>query len=135
MASAMFFSRIGGSGGCMELPTGKGKVDFNHGVALSRQLLPDDPRGTFTLTFPSVKVGSEIHLFLPDTTEIGVGVESSTTGQVITIPRYLAGNARNNVRVLITNLAYYILDFTLTLTADSSIPTFQRVDTNYNNPS
>lgn len=99
----------------------------------SRQLLATDPIGDVTLTFPNVKAGSEIHIYAPDGTEI-VGVESAIVGQQLTLQRYPSGSANNTVRIFICSLAYEDLDFNLTLSVSSDIPTFQRPDRNYRNP-
>ncbi|MEJ7805650.1 MAG: hypothetical protein WKG03_06980 [Telluria sp.] len=41
----------------------------------------------------------------------------------------------NNVRILIINLAYEVVDLTIELgTTNTTVPVFQRIDRNYRNP-
>ncbi len=100
----------------------------------SRQPLPTDPVGTVSVSFSGVKVGSEIKLFNADKALLD-GTESSGVLPAFTMQRYAPGSQYNNVRILIMNLGYEVIDIPYELpSVNTTIPVFQRIDRNYRNP-
>ena len=70
------------------------------GAVIGRLRLPTDPIGTTTVTFDGVMAGSEIHVYLPDGTEL-TGVESCDANHALTWPVYVPGSANNTVSITI----------------------------------
>ena len=98
------------------------------------QRLPTDPIGTTTVTFSGVAAGSEIRVYLSDTTEVA-GVESGTADQSLSWDVYAPGSPNNTVRIVIIHPSYKIKEFTYTAAAGSqNIPVQQEPDKWYSNP-
>lgn len=101
--------------------------------ASSVAALPTDSIGTTTVTFSGINSGSEIRVYLPDTTELS-GIESCAVDQVLSWSVYTAGNANNTVRIVIIHPGYKIKEFTyLSQTGNQSIPVQQEPDKWYRN--
>lgn len=96
--------------------------------------LPDDPIGTANVTFSGVTVGSEIHIYLPDGTEL-IGTESCTINQQLSWPVYAPGSPNNMVTITIIKRGLRWQKFPYQSTVgSSSIPIFPQPDLGYNNP-
>lgn len=103
-------------------------------ISLGVFALPTDPIGTTSVTFTGVNAGSEIRVYLPDTTELA-GVESCANNQVLMWNVYASGSANNTVRIVIIHPDYKIKEFTyLSQTGNQSIPVQQEPDKWYSNP-
>lgn len=112
----------------------RGKWNNSGLTSISIQTLPTDPVGNTTITFSGVQAGSEIHVYLPDGTEVA-GVESCAAGQVLTWPVYASGSANNTVSITIIKrgLRWQKFNYASKLGAQS-IPIFPQPDLGYNNP-
>lgn len=125
------------------MPTGLAVADFQAArgrilptvsVILSRQSLPTDPAGTATVTFSGVQAGSEIRVYLPDSTEIA-GIESCAADQTLAWPAYVAGSPNNTVRIVILSNTYRLKEFTYTSSVGAqNLPIQQERDQWYSNP-
>ena len=103
-------------------------------VSLGVAAWATDPIGTTTVTFSGVNAGSEIRVYLPDTTE-AAGVELSGANPVLAWSVYAAGSPNNTVRIVIVHPSYKIKEFTYTSAAgNQSIPVQQEPDKWYSNP-
>ena len=101
-------------------------------VAINR--MPNDPVGTTAVTFSGVVAGSEIHVYLPDGTEL-TGVESCTENQALTWPVYASGSPNSTVYITILKRGLRWQKFSYTSKVGAqSIPIFQSTDLGYNNP-
>lgn len=99
MGSAVFFSKAGYSMGAVSLPDIRGRNNVNHLVAFSRQSLPTDPIGNFTLTLTNVVTGSAIQIESQDgTTTLHNSTASGSTVN-ITLQAYAAGSPLNDLRI------------------------------------
>lgn len=101
-------------------------------VAINR--MPTDPIGTTTVTFSGVQAGTEIHVYLPDGTEVA-GVESCGPNHVLAWSVYAAGSPNNTVYITLIKrgLQWRRFNYQSQLGAQS-IPIFQQSDLGYNNP-
>jgi len=96
--------------------------------------LPDDSIGSATTTFSGVNAGSEIRVYLPDTTE-AAGIETCAADQVLSWPVYASGSPNNTVRIVIVHPNYKIKEFAYTASVgNQSIPVQQELDKWYSNP-
>lgn len=113
---------------------GRGRA-VDHGLfAVGNARLPSDAIGTTTVTFSGVNAGSEIRVYLSDTTEVA-GVESGAADQSLSWDVYASGSPNNTVRIVIVHPSYKIKEFTYTATAgNQSIPVQQEPDKWYSNP-
>jgi len=103
-------------------------------VTLGVQRLSGEPTGTITCTFQGVIAGSEIRVFGPTEVE-RAGVETCDANHVLSWSAYAPGDANNNVRVKVINMAYKIKDFPYTVSAGAqSLPIQQEADPWYSNP-
>lgn len=103
-------------------------------VAIGRMRLPTETIGNAVVAFVGVQAGSEIRVYLPSGAE-AAGVETSSADHVLTWPAYSAGNANNNVRVVIVHPAYRIKEFSYTCQVGSqTLPVQQEPDKWYSNP-
>lgn len=105
-------------------------------VALSTGVFrfPTDPIGTTTVVFDGVHAGSEIHVYLPDGTELA-GVESCEANPVLSWPVYASGSANNTVSITLIKRGLRWQKFNYTSKAgEQSIPIFPLPDLGYNNP-
>lgn len=103
-------------------------------VSLGVAAWATDPIGTTTVTFSGVNAGSEIRVYLPDSTE-AAGIETCASNQVLSWSVYSSGSPNNTVRIVIVHPNYKIKEFTYTATAGSqSIPVQQEPDKWYSNP-
>ena len=97
-------------------------------AACSVAALPTDPVGTTTVTFSGVNAGSEIRVYLPDTTEVA-GVETCIENQVLSWPVYAAGSPNNTVRIVIVHPDYKIKEFLyISVSGKQSLPVQQERD-------
>lgn len=104
------------------------------GSSAGYQLLPTDPIGSCSVTFSGVNAGSEIHVYLPDGTEIA-GVESCVENQTLIWSVYPVGSPNNTVQITIIKRGLRWQKFSYVSTVgDSSIPIFPQPDLGYNNP-
>ena len=127
----------------MSLVHPAGLVTFS-GLATSKSLpmglcaylvaaLPTDPIGTTTVTFIGVNAGTEIRVYLPDSTELA-GVELCTANQVLSWPVYAPG-ANSVVTIRLINTAYKIKEFDYTsIVGNQALPVQQERDPWYSNP-
>lgn len=98
------------------------------------QRFPTDPIGSCSVTLSGVNAGSEIHVYLPDGTEIA-GVESCVENQTLVWSVYPVGSANNTVQITIIKRGLRWQKFSYVSTVgDSSIPIFPQPDLGYNNP-
>lgn len=103
-------------------------------AACSVAALPTDPVGTTIVTFSGVNAGSEIRIYLPDTTE-AAGIETCAADQMLSWPVYSAGSPNNTVRVVIIHLDYKIKEFNYTsVVGTQSLPVQQERDKWHSNP-
>lgn len=95
---------------------------------------PTDPVGTTTITFSGVTVGSEIHVYLSDGTEL-TGTESCTANQQLTWQVYAPGSPNNTVSITIIKrgLRWQKFEY-ISSVGDKTIPLFPQPDLGYNNP-
>ena len=116
-------------------PSGRGYVNQFGGANASGVFsFPTDPIGSTTVTFDGVNAGSEIHVYLPDGTEL-TGVESCDANHALTWPVYAAGSANNTVSITIIKRGLRWMKFTyLSRLGAQSIPIFPLPDLGYNNP-
>lgn len=104
------------------------------GVLLGRLRLPTDPIGATTVAFEGVQPGSEIHVYLPDGTEVA-GVESCAANQELAWPVYAPGSVNNTVSITIIKRGLRWQKFTYASKLGAqSIPIFPQPDLGYNNP-
>ena len=103
-------------------------------LAVSVNRMPNDPIGTTTVTFSGVQAGTEIHVYLPDGTEVA-GVESCGPNHVLAWSVYAAGSPNNTVYITLIKrgLQWRRFNYQSQLGAQS-IPIFQQSDLGYNNP-
>lgn len=102
--------------------------------SLGRMRLPTESIGTATVVFTGVNAGSEIRVYLPDTTE-AAGIESCTADQALAWPAFALGNPNNTVRIVVIHSAYRIKEFTYTVSVGSqTLPIQQEPDKWYSNP-
>lgn len=76
----------------------RGPVIAFTGGLVSRQRLPEDSIGTYTLSLTGLVIGSAIQI----ETQAGVAIENRTAGattEVFSVPAYVAGNASNDLRI------------------------------------
>lgn len=103
-------------------------------MAWSVNRFPTDPVGTTTVTFDGVVAGSEIRVYLPDTTEVS-GIESCAAAQALTWSVYAPGSANNTVRIVIIHPDYKIKEFNyVSSVGNQSIPVQPELDKWYSNP-
>ena len=97
-------------------------------------LFPTDPIGTTTVTFSGIASGTEIHVYLPDGTEIA-GVESCVANQQLTWPVYAAGSPNNIVYITLIKRGLRWMKFNYqSVIGNQVLPIFQNPDLGYNNP-
>lgn len=107
---------------------------FQPSAGLFLAPLPSDSIGNTTVTFSGVNAGSEIRVYLSDTTEMA-GVESCSADHVLIWAVYSPGSPNNTVRVVIVHPDYKIKEFTYTASlGNQSIPVQQERDKWYSNP-
>lgn len=136
--------------------TVQSSTDIGHtpfGPRLSAGLLrlPADPIGIAPLVLTGLKAGSTVHVFSgAGVTSNEVASSEAATGTLkpaaatsisldgrmeFRVPVYQPGSALNDLRILVMNLAYEIIDINQTISsAGLIIPLFQRIDRNYRNP-
>lgn len=103
-------------------------------AACSVAALPTDPVGTTTVAFSGVTVGSEIHVYLPDGTEL-TGTESCTANQQLTWQVYAPGSPNNTVSITLIKRGIRPQKFEyLSSVGNKTIPLFPQPDLGYNNP-
>lgn len=115
-------------------PEGRGRWVTSNGEALSNQSLPTDPQGSTSVTFDGIAPGTEIHVYLPDGTEVA-GTESCVAGQVLSWPVYAPGSSNNTVAITLIKrgLRWQKFSYTSQLGAQT-LPIFQNPDLGYSNP-
>lgn len=132
--NALFFDGLVQAAGTLSYPTQRGRFAIGNMVSLAKQSLPDDPIGTATVTFSGVNAGSEIRIYLPDTTE-AAGIETCAVDQVLAWLVYAPGSLNNTVRVVIIHPDYKIKEFNYVSSVGSqSLPVQQERDKWYSNP-
>lgn len=115
-------------------PSQRGRSHPSNAEWVSRLSLPDDPSGTTTVAFEGIVAGSEIHVYLPDGTEVA-GVETCVADQQLTWPVYAAGSPNNTVTITLIKRGLRWQKFPYQSKAGSqSIPIFQNPDLGYSNP-
>ena len=98
------------------------------------QPLPSDPQGVATVMFDGIVAGSEVHVYLPDGTEVA-GVESAVEKQILSWPVYAPGSPNNNVSITIIKRGLRWQKFQYaSRTGAQTLPIFQITDLGYNNP-
>jgi hypothetical protein len=103
-------------------------------MACSVAALPTDPVGNANITFSGVNAGSEIRVYLPDTTE-AAGIETCAADQLLSWQVYAPGSPNNTVRVVIVHPDYKIKEFNYVSSVGSqSLPIQQERDKWYSNP-
>lgn len=114
------------------IDTAKSRPVGMNGFAVAA--LPTDPQGTTTVTFSGVNAGSEIHVYLPDGTEL-TGTESCTANQQLTWPVYAPGSPNNTVSITLIKRGIRPQKFEyLSSVGNKTIPLFPQPDLGYNNP-
>jgi len=104
------------------------------GVSFIAARLPTDPIGSTSVTFDGVIEGSEIHVYLPDGTEL-TGVESCNTNHTLSWPVYAAGSPNNTVLITIIKRGLRWQKFPyVSKVGEQTIPIFPQPDLGYNNP-
>lgn len=89
---------------------------------------------TATVTFDGVVAGSEIRIYRFDGVALA-GVETCDADHLLTWETYAIGSAYNDVRVVIANTAYRLLEFQYTaVSGTTSIPIQMEADRWYSNP-
>ena len=81
------------------LGTTNGRYELHGGVAVSRQSLPTDPIGTFTLTLTNVIIGSAIQIESQDGTTTLYNGTAASSSPVLSLSAYAAGSALNSLRI------------------------------------
>lgn len=120
--------------GVASIPSGRGRWQTSNGEAISRQSLPTDPSGVTSVTFGGVVAGSEIHVYLPDGTEVA-GVESCVADQVLSWPVYAPGSPNNTVTITLIKRGLRWQKFAYQSRAGAqTLPIFQNPDLGYSNP-
>lgn len=115
-------------------PELRGRSQPSNAEWVSRLSLPDDPSGSTSVTFDGIAPGSEIHVYLPDGTEVA-GTESCSANQELTWPVYAGGSPNNTVTITIIKRGLRWQKFPYQSKAGSqSIPIFQNPDLGYSNP-
>ena len=115
-------------------PAPSGRMLGTGSGVFGRQRLPTDPIGMTTVVFSGVNAGTEIRVYLPDTTETA-GVEGCVANQVLTWPVYASGSPNNEVRVVIVHPQYKIKEFAYSASpGNQSLPVQQELDKWYSNP-
>lgn len=114
------------------LATSRSRAVGMNGFAVAA--LPTDPVGNTVVTFEGIVAGSEIHIYLPDGTEVA-GTESCAANQSLTWPVYAAGSANNTVTITLIKRGLRWQKFPYQSKVGSqSIPIFQNPDLGYSNP-
>lgn len=104
------------------------------GEMISRLSLPTDPQGSTSVTFSGIVAGSEVHVYLPDGTEVA-GVESCIADQILTWPVYAPGSPNNTVTITLIKRGLRWQKFPYqSETGSQVLPIFQNPDLGYNNP-
>jgi hypothetical protein len=67
--------------------------------AISRQTLPTDPIGTFTLTLANVVIGSAIQIESQDGSTVLANLTADATTEAISLSAYAPGSPLNNLRI------------------------------------
>lgn len=102
--------------------------------SVGRMRLPTESIGSAIVTFAGVQAGSEIRVYLPDSTEIA-GIESCAADQTLAWPAYVAGSPNNTVRIVILSNTYRLKEFTYTSSVGAqNLPVQQEPDKWYSNP-
>ena len=118
---------------CKVIPDNTG-LRYVGNVLIGRQRLPTEAIGITTITFSGVAAGCEIRVFLLNGTEIA-GIESCAANQALSWDVYATGSSNNNVRILIVNIAYEIIDLLYTSSiGNASIPIEMREDPWFKDP-
>ena len=98
------------------------------------QSLPTDPSGVTSVTFDGIVTGSEIHVYLPDGTEVA-GVESCVADQGLTWPVYAPGSPNNTVTITLIKRGLRWQKFQYqSKPGPQVLPIFQNPDLGYSNP-
>lgn len=131
MASAYL---IGSGGLAVAGISGVGSRTAHPGAAVGKLRLPTDPAGSTSVTFDGIVPGTEIHVYLPDESEVA-GTESCVAGQVLSWPVYAPGSPNNTVTITLIKRGLRWQKFTYTSRlGDQSLPIFQVPDLGYSNP-
>lgn len=119
----------------MFVPGARGKnVGTPGGLSLGTFRFDTDPIGTTAVTFSGVQSGTEIHVYLPDGTEVA-GTESCTANQVLTWPVYASGSANNTVAITLIKQGLRWQKFSYTSQpGNQMIPIFPLIDLGFVNP-
>lgn len=97
-------------------------------------LEPTDALGAAVVTFAGVQAGSEIRVYLPDSTEVA-GTESCVADQVLSWSVFAPGSPNNTVRIVILSNTYRLKEFTYTSSVGAqNLPIQQERDQWYSNP-
>lgn len=97
-------------------------------------LEPTDSLGAARITFAGIQPGSEIHVYLPDMTEVA-GTESCEANQVLEWPVYMLGSPNNTVYITIIKRGLRWMRFNYVSSVGAKeIPIFQQPDLGYSNP-
>lgn len=114
------------------LATSRSRAVGMNGFAVAS--LPTDPIGSTAVTFAGIVAGSEIHVYLPDGTEVA-GVESCTPDQELSWPVFAPGSPNNTVTITLIKRGLRWMKFPyVSKVGGQSIPIFQNPDLGYSNP-
>lgn len=103
-------------------------------AGIGRMRLVSEAIGTMTVTFAGIVAGSEIHVYLPDGTEVA-GIESCGVNQQLSWPVFAAGAANNTVSVTLIKRGQRWMKFPYQSSVGNvTLPIFQSLDLGYNNP-
>jgi hypothetical protein len=121
--------------GTIQFPSARGVMKPINGMVLVRGRLLTDALGNASLRITGLKPGSEVRVFNSESAEINGGTDSASGDITLLAPYYVDGNALNNLRILVVNLGFEIIDIAVTITPKGlTIPVFQRIDRSYKNP-
>lgn len=98
MAGALFMDFVPSLAGTVSYPAARGVFGVNGLVALSRQALPTDPIGSYTLTLTNVVAGSAVQV----ESQSGVPLYNGTAaGATVVMPlqAYAPGSPLNDLRI------------------------------------
>ena len=99
MANAVMFDGFTDLAGTVEWPGSRGVFEPSGLVVFTRQSLPTDPIGTFSLTLTNIVIGSRIHIEAQgDGTALHDSV-ADTANETINLSTYAAGSPYNALRI------------------------------------
>lgn len=99
MANAVMFDGFTDLAGTVEWPGSRGVFEPSGLVVFTRQSLPTDPIGTFSLTLTNIVIGSRIHIEAQDDGTTLHDSVADTANETINLSTYAAGSPYNALRI------------------------------------